>query len=83
VQPGAVNPSLLEFGHHGKVEIICDTNAPEDFESTPDNRFLIVSKMGRGEDEAWICLILPHKPLLRFLYPPARSPVGVKMFVQS
>jgi WD40 repeat protein len=49
-QPGAVNPSLLECGHHGKVEIICGTNAPEDFESTPDNRFLIVSKMGRGED---------------------------------
>jgi hypothetical protein len=49
-QPGAVNPSLLECGPHGKAEIICGTNAPEDFERTPDNRFLIVSKMGRGED---------------------------------
>jgi hypothetical protein len=49
-QPGAFNPSLLECGHQGKAEIICGTNAPEDFERTPDNRFLIVSKMGRGED---------------------------------
>ena len=49
-QPGAFNPSLSECGRHGKVEIICGTNAPEDFERTPDNRFLIVAKMGRGEN---------------------------------
>lgn len=49
-QPGAVNPSLLECGRHNKVEIICGTSAPEDFERTPDDRFLIVSKMGRGEN---------------------------------
>jgi hypothetical protein len=48
-QPGAFNPSLLECGRHGEVEIICGTIAPEDFERTPDGRFLIVSKMGRGE----------------------------------
>ena len=49
-QPGAFNPSLLECGRHDRVEIICGTTAPEDFERTPDGRFLIVSKMGRGED---------------------------------
>jgi hypothetical protein len=49
-QTGAFNPSLLACGRHGEVEIICGTVAPEDFERTPDNRFLIVSKMGRGED---------------------------------
>lgn len=48
-QPGSFNPSLLECGRQGEVEIICGTIAPEDFERTPDNRFLIVSKMGRGE----------------------------------
>jgi hypothetical protein len=48
-QTGAVNSSLLECGRHDKVEIICGTTAPEDLERTPDGRFLIVSKMGRGE----------------------------------
>lgn len=50
-QPGAVNPSLLDCGRHGEVEIVCGTVAPEDFERTPDDRFLIVSKMSRGEDK--------------------------------
>lgn len=49
-QPGAINPSLLGCGRHGAAEIICGANSPEDLERTPDNRFLIVSKMGRGED---------------------------------
>ena len=49
-QTGAFNPSLLACGRHGEVEIICGTVAPEDFERTPDSRFLIVSKMGRGEN---------------------------------
>ena len=50
-QPGALNPQLLDCSRHGEVEIICGTVAPEDFERTPDGRFLIVSKMGRGEDK--------------------------------
>ena len=49
-QPGTFNPSLLGCGRHDRIEIICGTIAPEDFERTPDNRYLIVSKMGRGED---------------------------------
>ena len=50
-QPGAVNPQLLDCGRHGDVEVICGTNAPEDFELTPDGRFLIVAKMGRDENK--------------------------------
>ena len=50
-QPGAVNPQLLDCGRHGDVEVICGTNAPEDFERTPDGRFLIVARMGRGENK--------------------------------
>jgi hypothetical protein len=50
-QPGAFNPPLLDCGRHDDVDIICGTNAPEDFERTPDGRFLIVAKMGRGEDK--------------------------------
>lgn len=50
-QPGMLNPQLLDCGRHGEAEIICGTNAPEDFERTPDSRFLIVSKMGRDEDK--------------------------------
>ncbi|MBN2321902.1 MAG: SMP-30/gluconolactonase/LRE family protein [Acidobacteria bacterium] len=49
-QPGAFNPQLLECGRHGEVEVVCGTVAPEDFERTPDGRFLIVAKMGRGEE---------------------------------
>jgi hypothetical protein len=48
-QPGALNPQLLECGRHGEAEIVCGTVAPEDFERTPDSRFLIVAKMGRDE----------------------------------
>lgn len=48
-QPGAFNPSLLGCGRHGEAEIVCGTVAPEDFERTTDDRFLIVAKMGRGE----------------------------------
>jgi len=50
-QPGAFNPQLLDCGRHGDAEVICGTNAPEDFESTPDGRFLIVAKMGRDENK--------------------------------
>jgi hypothetical protein len=50
-QPGAVNPQLLDCGRHGDVEVICGTNAPEDFELTPDGRFLIVSRMGRDANK--------------------------------
>jgi hypothetical protein len=50
-QLGAANPQLLDCGRHGDVEVICGTNAPEDFEPTPDGRFLIVAKMGRDENK--------------------------------
>jgi hypothetical protein len=50
-QPGAFNPQLLDCGRHGDVEVICGTNAPEDFEPTPDGRYLIVAKMGRDENK--------------------------------
>jgi len=50
-QPGAFNPSLLDCGRHGEVEIVCGTVAPEDFERIPDERFLIVAKMGRGQEK--------------------------------
>jgi hypothetical protein len=50
-QPGAVNPQLLNCGRHGDVEILCGTNAPEDFERTPDGRFLIVARMGRDQNK--------------------------------
>ncbi len=49
-QPGAFNPPLLDCGRHEGIEIICGTRAPEDFERTPDGRFLIVAKMVQGEN---------------------------------
>jgi len=51
-QPGAFNPPLLECGMHGEVEAICNTRAPEDFEVTPDGRFLIVAKFGAVTDQS-------------------------------
>ncbi|MEJ2111126.1 MAG: SMP-30/gluconolactonase/LRE family protein [Acidobacteriota bacterium] len=50
-QPGAFNPSLLDCGRHGEIDIVCGTVSPEDFERTPDGRYLIVAKMGRGEEK--------------------------------
>ncbi len=50
-QPGEFNPQLLGCGRQGDVEVICGTNAPEDFEPTPDGRYLIVAKMGRDENK--------------------------------
>lgn len=49
-QPGAFNPPQLGCGMQGEAEVICGTRAPEDFELTPDGRFLIVANFGRGED---------------------------------
>lgn len=49
-QPGAFNPPLLDCGIHGEVEAICNTRAPEDFEVTPDGRYLIVAKFGAVTD---------------------------------
>jgi len=49
-QPGANRPPLLDCGMQGNAEVICDTRAPEDFEVTPDGRFLIVANFGQGED---------------------------------
>jgi DNA-binding beta-propeller fold protein YncE len=51
-QPGAVNPDLLDCGMQGSAEVICGTRAPEDFEVTPDGKFLIVAKFGMGTDQA-------------------------------
>ena len=49
-QPGAFQPPLLDCGIDGDVEMICGTRAPEDFEVTPDGRFLIVAKFGQATD---------------------------------
>ena len=49
-QPGSNRPALLDCGMQGDAEVICGTRAPEDFELTPDGRFLIVAKFGQGED---------------------------------
>jgi DNA-binding beta-propeller fold protein YncE len=51
-QPGALNPDLLDCGTQGEAELICGTRAPEDFEITPDGKFLIVANFGRGDDVA-------------------------------
>ncbi|MBT6043604.1 MAG: WD40 repeat domain-containing protein [Gammaproteobacteria bacterium] len=49
-QPGAFRPPLLDCGQQGDAQMICGTRAPEDFEVTPDGRFLIVAKYGQGDD---------------------------------
>lgn len=49
-QPGAFRPPLLDCGIQGDAQMICGTRAPEDFEVTPDGRFLIVAKYGQGDD---------------------------------
>jgi len=49
-QPGTNMPPLLDCGVHGNAEVICGTRSPEDFEITPDGRFLIVAKFGQGND---------------------------------
>lgn len=51
-QPGAVNPDLLDCGMQGTAEAICGTRAPEDFEVTPDGKYLIVAKFGMSPDPA-------------------------------
>lgn len=51
-QPGAFNPPLLDCGMQGTAEAICNTRAPEDFEVTPDGRYLIVAKFGEVVDQA-------------------------------
>ena len=49
-QPGAFNPPVLDCGKQGEAEILCGIRAPEDFEVTPDGKFLIVANFGRGDD---------------------------------
>ena len=49
-QPGAVQPKMLDCGKQGDAEIICGTRSPEDFEPTPDGKFLIVANLGKGDD---------------------------------
>ena len=49
-QPGAFNPPLLDCGIQGEVEAVCGTRAPEDFEVTPDGRYLVVAKFGAVSD---------------------------------
>jgi DNA-binding beta-propeller fold protein YncE len=60
-QPGAVNPPLLDCGMQGDAEVICGTRAPEDFELTPDGKFLIVAKFGMGEGQALDLFDLTNK----------------------
>lgn len=49
-QPGSRNPPLMACGKQGEADIICGARAPEDFEVTPDGKFLIVGKMMKGEN---------------------------------
>lgn len=49
-QPGAEQPKMLNCGKQGNAEIICGTRAPEDFELTPDGKYLIVANFGKGDD---------------------------------
>lgn len=49
-QPGTAGPPLLDCGTQGEVEAICGTRAPEDFERTPDGRYLVVAKLGAVVD---------------------------------
>lgn len=51
-QPGSQQPKQLDCGQQGNAEIICGIRAPEDFELTPDSRYLIVAKYGTGDDES-------------------------------
>ncbi len=49
-QPGAFNPPELACGIDGEVEMLCGTRAPEDFEVTPDGRYLLIANFGEGDD---------------------------------
>jgi WD40 repeat protein len=51
-QPGAVNPPLLDCGTQGNAELVCGTRAPEDFEVTPDGKYLAIAKFGAVVDSA-------------------------------
>lgn len=51
-QPGAVNPPLLDCGTQGNAELVCGIRAPEDFEVTPDGKYLVVAKFGQVVDSA-------------------------------
>ncbi|MGV3592922.1 MAG: SMP-30/gluconolactonase/LRE family protein, partial [Gammaproteobacteria bacterium] len=51
-QPGAFNPPLLDCGTQGDAEIVCGTRAPEDFETTPDGKYLVIAKFGQVVDTA-------------------------------
>ena len=49
-QPGAFRPPLLDCGRFEDAEMICGIRAPENFEVTPDGRYLIIAKFGQGDD---------------------------------
>ncbi|HEY0962300.1 MAG TPA: SMP-30/gluconolactonase/LRE family protein [Pseudomonadales bacterium] len=51
-QPGAFNPPLLDCGMQGNAELVCGTRAPEDFETTPDGKYLVIAKFGEVVDTA-------------------------------
>ena len=51
-QPGAVNPPLLDCGTQGNAQLVCGTRAPEDFEVTPDGKYLVIAKFGAVVDTA-------------------------------
>jgi sugar lactone lactonase YvrE len=47
-QKGAPQPAPLPCGVHGDAEVICGTLAPEDFEITPDGKFMVVTQFASG-----------------------------------
>lgn len=51
-QPGAFNPPLLDCGTQGNAVLVCGTRAPEDFEVTPDGKYLVIAKFGAVVDSA-------------------------------
>jgi len=52
-QPGAVNPPVIACGKQSDAELICGTRSPEDFEPTPDGKYLIVAKFAKGDDSSF------------------------------
>ena len=68
-QKGAPAPPLAPCGKAGDVEIICGTVAPEDFELTPDGKFLIVSQFSRTAGQSGLSLFDPGKKTFTKLTP--------------
>jgi sugar lactone lactonase YvrE len=50
-------PELLACGSHDRLEVMCGLQSPEDLESTPDGRYLVVSQFVSG---AGLALLAPE-----------------------